>query len=370
MRTTIVAAILLFCGAALAVAQSPQITLENQESADFYYLVDPQALAGVTLGSANLTSKVASFFADRSDTPAFSKVASGAEAHITGLSDGTHLLVGFFAEPDMDQFPVKALALQADSKISDRYYALFEDPPLLKSPRGQGRLAAFARPGEAGGTVAATGGEGTAGGAAAGSGAAGGAAGGAAAGSGAAAFAPDLKTIATFPASFQPATFTRESAGSFTVLPISQSRFWGMNGTRISAVDSRYDAGMLSLAIEVPSGFSASVSYFLYIFSDRQAGATNRFTLELRPVTTVNKAACLLWQSGASAPSIVGTVGIRGDTVQLDLNQADLPSALRTALGPTTTADLTSCWYDKAHASYEEFAFATLTFGSGGSAGQ
>ena len=350
MRTTMVAVILLSFAGALAVAQSPQITLENQESADFYYVVDPQALAGVTLGSANLTSKVASFFADKADTPAFSKVASGEEAHISGLSDGTHLLVGFFAEPEMDQFPVKAMSLQADSRIADRYYALFEDPPLLKSPRGQGRLAAFARPGGTAGSAAATGG---------------GEAGGGAAGGGAAASVPQLNTIATFPASFQPATFTRESAGSFTVLPIAQSRFWGMSGTRISAVDSRYDSGRLSLAIEVPSGFSASVSYFLYIFSDRQAGTNNRFTLELRPVTPVNKAACLLWQAGASAPSIVGTVSIRGDTVQLDLDQADLPRDLQTALGPATTADLTSCWYDKAHSSYEEFAFATLTFGIG-----
>ena len=237
---------------------------------------------------------------------------------------------------------------------------LFEDPPLLKSPRGQGRLAAFARAGGAAGSVAATGG-GEAGGGAAGGGAAGAAAG----GNGPSVPIADLKTIATFPASFQPATFTRESAGSFTVLPIAQSRFWGMSGTRISAVDSRYDSGRLSLAIEVPSGFSASVSYFLYVFSDRQAGTNNRFTLELRPVTPVNKAACLLWQAGASAPSIVGTVSIRGDTVQLDLDQADLPSDLQTALGPATTADLTSCWYDKAHSSYEEFAFATLTFGNG-----
>ena len=341
--------------AATGFAQTASVTLQNQENAPFYYVVDPAELADVTAGSPLLASRVASFFSSKSTDPAFTQVDAGGEATLDTLADGAHLLVGFFAVQDLEQFPVRVLAIQADSRVGARFYALFASPAQLTVPRGTGRLSAFARlavqqqvaaaPSDQAGAAAGTGAAATSerrdddrrddrcrdddrrretG--AAGSdqaGAATTAAGQSAAGTQAAATtpaaSPALPSVAVFSAGYDPVVFTKEAKGAFNVLPIAQSRAWELTGTRITEVDGQRDAGTLRLALTVPGGFSEKVSYFLYVFTDRTAGAANALTLEIEPRAIGDRGACILWTKGQEKPSLVGDVQSSGDTVQVTL---------------------------------------------------
>ena len=78
-------------------ADGSVVTLQNQESSAFYYVVDAAALAGLSPGSPLLAARVADFFAAPGDDPAFASLAPNAQVKLTSLADGPHLLVGFFA---------------------------------------------------------------------------------------------------------------------------------------------------------------------------------------------------------------------------------------------------------------------------------
>ena len=76
--------------------------------------------------------------------------------------------------------------------------------------------------------------------------------------------------------------FTRESKGTFTVLPISGSRAWTQTGTRVTGLSGALENGTLRVSLTVAGGFSQNVSYFFYVFANR-AEKENRIALELRP---------------------------------------------------------------------------------------
>ncbi len=205
--------------------------------------------------------------------------------------------MGFFAQDDQDQFPVRVLSLQADSSEGERFYALFADSPQLTVPRGVGRLTAFARGAQPASSAAATAAAPAARASPAASAAAPqqrAAASAAAAPATATAAAPtaestaaaapaaaaasaapapaSLQTIASFAASYTPDVFTREQKGTFDVLPISESRAWSLTGTEITALAGVMDSKQLRLALSVPGGFSETVSYFFYVFPAGKRG--------------------------------------------------------------------------------------------------
>jgi hypothetical protein len=352
MKTTACAAAvaLFLCGAAFA--QSSTVIIQNQEPSTFYYLVDPAALAGLTAGSPLLASKVSDYLASSESQPAFTALAPEAEARLEGLSDGQHLLLGFFAV-EQDEFPVRVVSLMADSRVGERFYALFADPPQMSVTRGTGRLVGFARPvavaadQTASQTTAQTMQT----------------APDAAAPASSAVARSALVPIAAFSRDYSPVVFTREQGGSFSVLPIGQSRSWQQSGTRIGSVSAAMDSAGLRVSIAVPGGISEKVSYFFYVFSDRAAGKENRLTLELEPRANGSRGACLLWEKGAASPRLVGTVSTSASEIGLDITAAELPPELSGATAAGTTIDMTSGWYDKSIGSWEEFYFATLSAG-------
>jgi hypothetical protein len=351
------AAVALFlCGAAFA--QSSTVIIQNQEPSTFYYLVDPAALAGLTAGSPLLASKVSDYLASSESQPAFTALAPEAEARLEGLSDGQHLLLGFFAV-EQDEFPVRVVSLTADSRVGERFYALFADPPQMSVTRGTGRLVGFAQPTAVAADQSAsqttaqtmqtmqtmqTAPDATA------------------PASSAVARAA-LAPIAAFSRDYSPVVFTREQGGSFSVLPIGQSRSWQQSGTRIGSVSAAMDSVGLRVSIAVPGGISEKVSYFFYVFSDRAAGKENRLTLELEPRANGSRGACLLWEKGAASPRLVGTVSTSASEIGLDITAAELAQELSGATAAETTIDMTSGWYDKSIGSWEEFYFATLSAG-------
>ncbi|HTO22541.1 MAG TPA: hypothetical protein VMQ10_08645 [Spirochaetia bacterium] len=385
MKRMLCAAVAIFT-CAFAFGQNAAVTLDNQEDSSFYYVVDPPSLSGVSPGSALMASKVSAFFSSSDAGPGFSSIDAGKEARIPGLASGSHLLVGFFAAPDTDDYPVRVMTIQADSS-RERLYTLYAVPAQLVAHRGVGKLSTFQRTtatavasstGGSGSTTAAgTGQDGSAttSSTSAGSGQATGqstgqttgqttvqASGTTAVAAGtsdsSAAAAAALPTLAAFSGSYDPLVFTRETSSDFQVLPISDSRSWKQTGTRISSVQGSLDPGGFKVVVNVPDGFSPSVSYFLYFFDRRAAGTDNALTLEIEPVARGAKGACILWQKH-DAPRLLGTVTTGPASVELDVSGADL-SALAPA-GASPTLDLTAGWYDKALGMWEEFYYATLT---------
>src|SRR5208283_2540239 len=149
-KTLISAAAAAFC-CALAFGEGPSVVLQNHENVPFSYVVDPKELAGLTAGSPLMASTVAGYFAAPAEEGAFSSIPAQGEARLTGLSVGTHLLVGFFTEPGTDDFPVRVLTLRADSTVGERFYGVFASPAQLTVRRGVGRLLQIDRvPGDSG----------------------------------------------------------------------------------------------------------------------------------------------------------------------------------------------------------------------------
>jgi len=351
MRKIAIAAIVaaFLCGA--AGAQSATITLQNQEDSTLYYVVDPQGLAGLSAGSPLLASKVAGYFSASVPGTSFAALAPQAEARLTGLSEGTHLLVGFFAQLDSEDFPVRVVALQSDSSVGERFYAVFASPAQLSVRRGIGKLAQFARPAQGTAvanpstdrtaqTVATVAASQTA-------------------GATRPAEGDELPEIATFSAAYDPSVFTKETGGAFAVLPIAESRSWKQTGTRITAVKGTVDSAGLKLSLDVPGGFAPSVSYFLYFFDTRASGRENPVTLEIQPLARPGRGVCIVWQKG-SAPRLLGTVKTFVSSVELQVGADELVSGALSAAGSEPTVDLTAGWYDKALRVWEEFYYTTF----------
>jgi hypothetical protein len=383
MRTTVIAAFVALTAAVAAFGQTSTVYLQNQESTSFYYIVDPKELEGLTPGSPQLATRVAGFFAEKSAAPTLATLKPGAEAKLAGLADGAHLLVGFFSVDDQDDFPVRVIALQADSRIGERFYALFASPAQLSVPRGVGRLVQFARsvpdkaaaaaaatPGAAAGTTTATAApaQGTASPASKPASPAADATTAAAAASDVTVAAaapraprPALRTVAAFSAAYAPESFTREKRGDFSVLPISESRAWSLTGTRLASLSAGSDSEGLRIRLSAPGGFSESVSYFFYVFTSRENGSPNGVTLELSPRASGPRGACLLWKIAAPEPGVIGTVTTTDTAVEVSLSADEVErDVLGTGTG-SVSVDLTAAWYDRALGTWEEFYYTTFT---------
>ena len=85
MKGAIIAAGIFVACCAAVFGQAPIVTLQNQESSPFYYVIDPEALAGLSAGSPQLATRVADFFAASEGTPAFVSLAPDGQVRIEGL---------------------------------------------------------------------------------------------------------------------------------------------------------------------------------------------------------------------------------------------------------------------------------------------
>lgn len=152
MKTAIVIAVAALAAALPLAAQTSSVTLQNQEPSVFWYAVDPRGLEDVSVGSRQLAERVGEYFAVDTEEFPFLPLAPDTPVTLTGLSQGTHLVVGFFLVEGEEDLPVRAFSVQVDQGGGDRFYALFSGPALLTIKRAAGRLAGLET---TGGTFAA-----------------------------------------------------------------------------------------------------------------------------------------------------------------------------------------------------------------------
>jgi hypothetical protein len=345
------AVFLVMCAAASAQESSDgrtAVTLQNQENSTFHYVMDPADLAGITASSPLLESEVALFFSKETAVFPFASIKPKSAITIEGLAEGMHLLVGFFAIEEKTEFPVRIVSIQVDKKLGLRTYELYTEPALLNPARGLGKLAIFgATPSlSAAKTEAAP-----------------------------PAAAPTVKEpekpaaekasmviseIATFSLSYTPAVFTREKDKTFIVLPIEEAGYWNRNGTRIASISGGISGTDLALELKSASGFSKNVSYFLYLFQNRNLGQENAYTIEIIPVLEGRSAGiALLWEKGRSAPRFFGALEIEGPVLRVKSDISALAKDFVSVMSSGASADVTSCYFDET-ATYEEFFYTTF----------
>jgi hypothetical protein len=344
-------------GQAPGTAPAASVTLMNMEDSWFYFVLDPKELQGLTATSPLLKSRVSSYFLTESEDFPFTGIAPGASYYFTGLSDGSHLLMGFFAKRDETEYPVRVLTVQVDKKIGTRFYSIFSDPELIAVKRDAERLAKFNGPPGEQAVAAKTqesappspakpepGAEGPA----------------AVETTSAAELEP--QELASYSASFAPAVFTREEGGDFSVKPIAQSKYWERDGTRVKAIYGVREDGAISIEIASDRGFSKEVSYFFYLFGDREMGKENSFTIEIKPVLEEReKGIALLWEKGKELPMEIGTVKVEDGKCRFSADMGSFPPEAVGALGENVSADFTACYFDEKSGVYEEFFYTTLT---------
>jgi hypothetical protein len=329
----------------------------------------------LTPSSTLLASKVTTFFSKNTNDFPFTALKPRSSMTLEGLPEGSHLLVGFFVAEEKTEFPVRVLALTVDTRLAQRMYNLYSEPALLQLPRGVGRLARFGStpslaqketapavaaaptptptpaatpapaktPSPAPQAPAPTPAP-------------------APTSAQAAAVPHATVKITTFASAFAPVSFTREEAGTFSVLPISDSKFWNRDGTRIAEIDGAKSGTGLVVDIVSASGFSKDVSYFFYLFSAREEGQDNSYTIELKPALAGGEGGiAVLWEKENPSPVPVGKVTVTGETCTLSATLSDLPSDVTKALGSNPSTDITACFFDSASQTYEEFYYATLS---------
>jgi hypothetical protein len=120
-----------------------RIRLQNQEQILFYYVLDPNELAGLLPSSAGMKEKVTAYFSAESADLPFTALLPSSEAVIEDVPNGQHLLVGFFATEDRGSFPVRVIVLSADSSLGERSYGVYSEPAYISVEKGKGRLSRF-----------------------------------------------------------------------------------------------------------------------------------------------------------------------------------------------------------------------------------
>jgi hypothetical protein len=171
-----------------------------------------------------------------------------------------------------------------------------------------------------------------------------------------------IPDTATFTNRFNPYYFNKEEKGEMKAFPISESVFWGFNGTNIKEVKTLIDPSSVYFYITTFSPFSKGLIYFMYLHKGRQAGTENEYTIEVSVNDVEGSNDILLWTFGNENPSVIGTC--RYDTKALEgkIDFAMLPEQLGKALVKFYSLDLTSCFFDKAKGFYEEFFFTSIWF--------
>jgi hypothetical protein len=379
--------ILLAGAAGLLPGQSCTVVIQNTDEATFHYVLDPPELTAFDPASSIFPNVVYDYFAeeplDADEFSGFSELDPGQTVRLEGLSEGKHLLVGFFEVPGERGFSVRVITLQAGGGLDERTYRIYTQPALITARAGRGRIedyppvpakaiAEAEEAGEAGAPPAGAAEAATRGAAAPGA---------AAPGEGPAAGAPSaekeffrfqidnryedweaIPTFLSFPDGRDLSSFTREQyGGPFEVLPIGRSRHWGSGGSSINEVKVAANRRAVYLYISTHSALSANLSIFLYFHNERnlrRPGATNHFTLELVPSRAEKPGLAVLWEKDRK-PVIAGSLASGSFFLEARIEMEQLYDLLR-ARPEITFFDLTTTIYDRQELAYEEFYIASV----------
>ena len=122
MKRLMLMAVLL--AATGAWSQSYTVVIENAEDKAFYYVLDPPELIVFETGTSIFENVVFDYFAEEpangDDFTGFSELAPGESLSLDALTEGKHLLVGFFVLPGEMGFPVRVITLQAGGGLDER----------------------------------------------------------------------------------------------------------------------------------------------------------------------------------------------------------------------------------------------------------
>jgi hypothetical protein len=381
MKRLILAGMLVAAAAGLLWSQSYTVVIQNAEETNFYYVLDPPELTAFKTESSIFVNVVYDYFAEEpangEDFTGFKELAPGQTLSLDGLSEGKHLLVGFFVVPGQMGFPVRVITLQAGGGLDRRTYQIFSEPALITARAGRGRISDYPPiPPQA---VAETAAPAAAEAPAASATAAGART--AAAPKASTAEEPigergffrfridnqydDWEAIPVF-MSFQAdrslPSFTREQyGGEFEVLPIDQSRHWGSEGTDINEIKVVNNLESIYLYISTHSAISPNVSVFLYFQTEqnlRRRGATNRLTMELLPAKAEEPGLVVLWEKERK-PMIVGSLASGSFFLEAKIDKKLLYD-IQVAKPAITFFDLTTSCFDRQELAYEEFYVASI----------
>lgn len=336
--------VLLAWAAASAGAQPFSVLLNNPEEADFHFVLDPPELASFDPFSSVFASVVGDYFAETPATATrFTPLPAGGTVRLEPLTEGAHLVVGFFALPGRRELPVRVLNVKAGGGLAERFYSIYTEPSLVKARAGKGRLAAFG-PAEAAAPLTA-------------------------------AKQPERAVPAisidnryqdweAVPAlrsftGYEPASFTREQYGAgLRVLPLGQAKYWQKAGTALGELKAIENGTNLYFFLSTSSAIAEGLSAFLYFQDPKDPEGENRVTVELVPAAAGKEGLAVLWEKDRS-PLPAGTLASGSFFLEAALSAATLYSAL-VSRPEFVSFDLTTCYFDRNSLSYEEFYFATV----------
>jgi len=371
MKRLILSVILIITTAALA--QSNTVVIHNAENVVFLYVLDPPELTAFDASASIFQNVVYDYFAEapaaEDDFAGFTELASGQTLRFENLSEGKHLLVGFFVMPGEREFPVRVVGLQAGGGLDERTYQIFSEPSFIVARAGRGRIAAYppippsavasVREGAAfGETSEVTGVQEPA-------------VAQSPAERGFFRFQIDNKyedweaipTFLSFPVDHTLPSFTREQyGGKFEVLPISQSRRWHTGGSALNEIKVVDNLQAIYLYLSTHSALSADLSVFLYFHNDRnlrRLGAENQFTLELVPSRAEEPGLVVLWEKDRK-PVVVGKLASGSFFLEARIEK-ELLFDLLSARPEITFFDLTTSFFDRQELTYEEFFIASVS---------
>ena len=404
MKRLLLMAVLLAATAGLLWSQSYTVVIENAEDTTFYYVLDPPELIVFDTASSIFENVIFDYFAEEpangDDFPGFSELAPGESLILDGLTEGKHLLVGFYLMPGEMGFPVRVITLQAGGGMDERTYRIFSEPALITARAGRGRLSDYppipplavaqaASPAATPRTAvpsdrqvqteapvspapaaAATAAESPAPVAPAAPAAPAPAEAAAVEERGFFRFQIDnqyedweaIPVFLSFPPDRLLSSFTREQyGGQFEVLPIEQSKHWGAEGTAINEIKVVNNLESIYIYISTYSTISSNVSVLLYLHTEqnlRRRGSTNRFTLELLPEKAEEPGLVVLWEKDRK-PMIVGSLASGSFFLEAKIDKKLLYD-IEVAKPEITFFDLTTSYFDRQELAYEEFYVASV----------
>jgi hypothetical protein len=373
MKRLMLSVILIVGTAALAVGQSSRVVIQNAENAIFHYVLDPPELTAFDASASIFPNVVYDYFSEapvaEDDFAGFAELASGQSVRLENLSEGKHLLVGFFVMPGEREFPVRVISLQAGGDLDERTYQIYSEPSFIAARAGRGRIAAY--PPIPPSAVTAVREDAVAGEAGEVTGVQETAVVEAVAERGLFRFQIDnqyedwevIPTFLSFPADHTLPSFTREQyGGEFEVLPISRSRHWRTGGSALNEIKVVDDLQAVYLYLSTHSALSADLSVFLYFHNDRnlrRLGAENQFTLELVPSRAEEPGLVVLWEKDRK-PVVVGKLASGSFFLEAVIEKALLFDLL-SARPEITFFDLTTSFFNRQELTYEEFYIASVT---------
>jgi hypothetical protein len=167
---------------------------------------------------------------------------------------------------------------------------------------------------------------------------------------------------ATFTRQFNPYYFNKEVKGTATALPISESVFWGYNGTRIREVKTLRTNTSIYFYLGTIPPVTNGLIYFMYIHKLKEKDMKNEYTIEVSVNETEGTGDILLWTYGVAKPAVIGKCLYDTKVIQGEVTLALLPEILSKKLVDFYSFDLTSCYFDKPKGIYEEFFYTTIGF--------